>query len=74
MGDYYNQGTITASYATGAVSGNDRVGGLMGSTEIATVVASYATGAVSGTNRVGGLVGYNHGTTITASYWDTTTS
>ncbi len=72
---YNNGGTITASYATGAVSGTNQVGGLAGWNEaLGTITASYATGAVSGTNQVGGLAGYNDGGTITASYFDTNTS
>ena len=67
-------GTVTASYATGAVDGgdgdDDRVGGLVGEND-GTITASYATGDVDGgdgrENAVGGLVGENDGT-ITASY------
>ena len=72
-----NTGTITTSYATGAVSGIGRAGGLVGLNEGAetTIINSYAIGAVSGTGSLGGLVGLNQdGGTATASYWDTTTS
>ena len=63
-----NSGTITASYATGSVSGDNFVGGLVGGNSGGGVItASYATGSASGDNRVGGLVGYSGGT-ITASY------
>ena len=76
-----NIGTLTASYATGAVTGVDYVGGLVGansralnSSDSGSIIASYATGEVSGTDsNVGGLVGVNAGT-ITNSYWDVTTS
>ncbi len=76
-----NIGTLTASYATGAVTGVDYVGGLVGansralnSSDSGSIIASYATGEVSGTgSNVGGLVGVNAGT-ITNSYWDVTTS
>ncbi len=76
-----NIGTLTASYATGAVTGVDYVGGLVGansralnSSDSGSIIASYATGEVSGTGSdVGGLVGVNAGT-ITNSYWDVTTS
>ena len=76
-----NIGTLTASYATGAVTGVDYVGGLVGansralnSSDSGSIIASYATGEVSGTgSNVGGLVGANAGT-ITNSYWDVTTS
>ena len=63
---------ITASYAAGSVSGNQRVGGLIGafSNSSGKVVASYATGAVTGSEDVGGLIG-SAGTpdvVVTASY------
>ena len=65
-------GTITASYATGAVTGmSDDVGGLVGFTSSGTITASYATGNVTSTgagDNTGGLVGYNNGSTIEASY------
>ena len=48
--------TIIASYATGQVSGEETVGGLVGD-NWARVVASYATGPVTGQTAVGGLVG-----------------
>ena len=54
-----NGGTATG-YATGAVSGADRVGGLVGNNNGATATG-YATGDVSGVNFVGGLVGLNAG-------------
>ena len=61
----FNRGTITNSYATGSVSGNnvstgDVVGGLVGGNG-GTITNSYATGSVSGDYRVGGLVGSNEG-------------
>ena len=67
------QGAITASYATGSVSGNSSVGGLVGHNIGGAITASYATGSVSGGNSsVGGLVGYiSRGSAITDSYWNT---
>ena len=60
--------TITASYATGAVSGSGNfVGGLVGYGYKGIISTSYATGAVSGRTRVGGLVGERDGS-ISASY------
>ena len=60
-----NFGSITQSYATGAVSGNVAgagvsVGGLAGENH-GSITQSYSTGAVSGTRSVGGLVGENWG-------------
>ena len=64
-----NSGTITDSYATGSVSGDNFVGGLVGDNSSGgAITASYATGSVSGDNFVGGLVGYNSGGAITDSY------
>jgi len=63
-----NGGAISASYATGVVSGDNYVGGLVGWNDGGTISASYATGAVSGLSSVGGLVGWNDGGTISTSY------
>lgn len=52
--------TVTGSYATGAVSGPNSVGGLVGSSG-GTVTNCYATGAVTGLGGVGGLIGDNSG-------------
>ena len=61
-----NEGSVSASYATGAVTGDQDVGGLVGENH-GSVSASYATGAVTGGVRVGGLVGQNEGS-VSASY------
>ena len=50
----------------GSVTGDDRVGGLVGR-NLGTISDCYATGAASGANQVGGLVGENGGT-IRACY------
>ena len=63
--------TVTESYATGAVSGGDNVGGLIGLNVADLVTDSYAVGAVSATGEhAGGLVGYNRGenATVTRAY------
>ena len=61
--------TVSNSYATGAVAGGSRSGGLIGHVNKGLVTQSYATGAVNGTDNVGGLIGYVHGgSTIIASY------
>ena len=72
-------GGIQTSYATGRVSGNLDVGGLVG-TNASGITASYSTGPASATystgSSVGGLVGANESGfhRIRASYWDSTTS
>lgn len=76
-GDSYNAGglvgtndqggTVTDSHATGSVSGNVSVGGLVGWNGGA-VSNSHATGEVSGgEGPVGGLVGANDGGTVSNS-------
>jgi len=65
-----NSGQISNSYATGSVSGVDRVGGLVGGGGI--IRNCYATGSVSGNSSVGGLVG--SGATVYSSFWDIQTS
>ena len=69
----YNSGAISASYATGTVSGDGNVGGLAGYNSGA-ISASYATGTVSGGRYVGGLVGQNYEGSIRASYASGTVS
>ena len=44
------------------ITGNDRIGGLVGRNDRGTITNSYATGSVSGEDDVGGLVGWNEGT------------
>ena len=71
-----DDGSITASYATGAAAGGDgdldRVGGLVGQQEDGgSITASWATGVAAGGDGnfdyVGGLVGWQYGS-ITASW------
>ena len=64
-------GTIENCYMKGSVTGNNRVGGLVGSNNSGTIKNSYATGDVSGSSK-GGLVEGNSGT-CTNSYWNTDT-
>ena len=66
-------GRIYASYATGSVSGELDVGGLVG-TNAGRIDSSYATGHVSRRRDGGGLVGAGSIYNTTASYWDSTTS
>ena len=64
-------GEVVACYTTGAVSGRDEVGGLvgiMGTGATPAVNASYSTASVSGTDNVGGLVGRMAAGSITTSY------
>ena len=61
-------GSITNSYATGAVSGVLKVGGLVGYQE-GPLSNSYATGNVTGSSySIGGLVGENNWGSVNNSY------
>jgi len=59
IGDH-SSGTVDSSYATGAVAGVNRVGGLVGYTN-QTIQNSHATGTVTGSDSTGGLLGLNEG-------------
>jgi hypothetical protein len=58
--NYY--GTVSNSYSTGNVNGEEIVGGLVGRNwQDSTVNNSYSTGNVNGNRYVGGLMGANTG-------------
>jgi len=57
-----NEGTVNNSYASGNVTGNLNVGGLVGWNFEGTVTGTYSTGNVTGLDNVGGLTGKNAGT------------
>ncbi len=67
-----DRSTVSNSYVTGKVSGQDAVGGLVGYNYGGIIANSYSTAEVSGEGSVGGLVGYNDhnggGVFITNSY------
>jgi len=65
---------IINSYSTGNVTGNNQVGGLVGSMYYAIVTNSYSTGNVTGNSNVGGLVGCRDYGSVTKSFWDVETS
>ena len=64
----YNDGSIESAYATGNVSGRNKIGGLVGYNNSGDIKTSYTTGEVVGDSYVGGLVGYNDSGTITNTY------
>ena len=53
-----NHDSVTTSYSSGTIEGNERVGGLV-SYNLNSITASYSTGMVLGDSCVGGLVGKN---------------
>ena len=62
-----NYGTVSNSYSTGNVTGDEHVGGLVGFNGGA-VGNSYSTSSVTGYRRVGGLMGRNYRGTLSNSY------
>jgi hypothetical protein len=64
----FNSGDISNSSATGAVTGDDSVGGLVGYNDGGDISNSSATGAVTGDYYTGGLVGWNNAGDISNSY------
>ena len=69
LGNNYYDAEIKNAYVTGAVTGNDRVGGLVGENLAAKIENTYALGKVTGTTAVGGLLGKNVQGVVTNSYW-----
>ena len=61
-----NRTRVSASYATGAVTGGGQTGGLVGSNQ-GYVRAGWAEVSVHGAKHVGGLVGHNGGL-VSAGY------
>jgi hypothetical protein len=59
-------GIVSNSYATGSVTGNQSLGGLVG-TNAGTVSDSYSSATVTGYAGIGGLIGQNAGT-VSNSY------
>ncbi|MGB0837978.1 MAG: Calx-beta domain-containing protein, partial [Flavobacteriaceae bacterium] len=69
-----NNTTIQNSFATGDVSGNSGVAGLVYYLSDATIDDCFATGALSGNSSIYGLVNKSGGGIVTNSFWDTQTS
>jgi hypothetical protein len=57
VGRNFESATVSDCYSTGAVTGRDRVGGLVGYNEGGRIWGSYSVGAATGQNHVGGAVG-----------------
>lgn len=69
-------GRVENSFARGSITGNNRVGGLIGQMESnATVLNSYSTGQVNGSaGQTGGLIGRRQSGEVIESFWDRQTS
>ncbi len=62
-------GTIATSFASGNITGDNRVGGLVGSNEGGTITQSFATGDVNANDSgAGGLIGRNLSGTLNEVY------
>ncbi|MBU1329612.1 MAG: filamentous hemagglutinin N-terminal domain-containing protein [Gammaproteobacteria bacterium] len=62
-------GTLTNAHVTGQVSSQgDRVGGLVGWSDLGVVSQSSSTATVSGASEVGGLIGRNRAASVTDAY------
>jgi len=75
-GSNHEGATVSDSYATGPVNGDEPIGGLVGRNE-GTVSDTYSAGPVVGEHYVGpcGLIGSNSfSSRVTSSFWDTETS
>ncbi len=62
-----NEGALDNNSSEGDVSGQNRVGGLVGS-NAGPLTNSHSASVVNGDEHVGGLAGFNHNTTIEACY------
>jgi len=60
-----NFGTIENCYVTGTISGNDFVGGVVGTNIGGVIKNCYTTCTVTGRSDIGGIVGENNGSSIT---------
>jgi filamentous hemagglutinin family protein len=73
----HNEGSITDSYATGAVISQgsaSNIGGFAGvNLNLGTISNSYSTGYIASGSQMGGFVGFNNGA-ISSAYWDIQTS
>uniref|UniRef100_UPI003A968C58 two-partner secretion domain-containing protein n=1 Tax=Pseudomonas sp. TaxID=306 RepID=UPI003A968C58 len=62
-------GSLTNAHVTGQVSSQgDRVGGLVGWSDLGVVSQSSSTATVSGGSEVGGLIGRNRAASVTDAY------
>jgi hypothetical protein len=69
VGDNGHNSELLYCYASGNVSGGNKIGGLSGENWEASVLNCYASGAITGAERVGGLLGTNNaGSTIQGSF------
>ena len=68
VGSMDNESSLSNNYATGAVSGSEYIGGLVGWMDESSLSNNYATGAVSGSEYIGGLVGWMDESSLSNNY------
>jgi len=66
----FNEGSVSNSYFSGSLTGDQIVGGLVGESSYGTVSNSYFTGNMTGNANVGGLVGFQAYGSVNNSYAD----
>lgn len=72
---YLTGGLVSQSYNIGSVSGDEVVGGLVGTAVDSYIGKTHTSGQVAAVpGDVGGVVGANNGTTMEGNYWDAETS
>lgn len=76
VGRNINGGTITNCYSHVDVTGDNMIGGLIGSIsgQACIIEYSYAVGSVNSFSNAGGLIGAYFDGTVTGCVWDTQTS
>lgn len=68
-------GSVQNSYSIANVSGDSRVGGIVGWNPDGVLISVYSRGNITGNNQIGGLVGYGQGyVDYTGSYFAGTVS
>ncbi|MCF7912099.1 MAG: PKD domain-containing protein [Candidatus Cloacimonetes bacterium] len=72
LAGYSDNSTISECYATGSVSGQSYIGGLVGvNYNNSTISENYATCAVNGVEYIGGLVGFNNNNSAVSNNYAT---
>ncbi len=74
VGEIGQPGFVSNCYATGEISADHDVGGLVGMNNKGTITNCHSSGKVTGIEYAGGLLGWNNLGTISDSFWDTNSS
>ena len=74
VGMMWVDGVITNSYSKGSVSGNNYIGGLLGTSYYSEVSYCYSTGSVTGNQTTGGLIANSTLSEVIHGYYNSETS